>query len=29
MIEKMEHNGLVSAMQSNGSREILVQERNE
>ncbi len=29
MIEKMENNGLVSAMQSNGSREILVQERNE
>jgi len=25
----MENNGLVSAMQSNGSREILVQERNE
>ena len=29
LIEKMEHSGLVSAMQSNGNREILVQERNE
>ena len=29
LIEKMEQSGLVSAMQSNGNREILVQERNE
>jgi len=29
LIEKMEHNKLVSAMQSNGNREILVQEQNE
>ena len=29
LIEKMEQGGLVSAMQSNGNREILVQERNE
>ncbi|TFH10285.1 MAG: hypothetical protein E4H07_05435, partial [Nitrosomonadales bacterium] len=29
LIEEMEHSGLVSAMQSNGNREILVQDRNE
>jgi S-DNA-T family DNA segregation ATPase FtsK/SpoIIIE len=29
LIEKMEHSGLISAMQSNGNREILVQEWNE
>jgi len=29
LIEKMEHSGLVSAMQSNGNREILVQEWHE
>ena len=29
LIEKMENSGLVSAMQSNGNREILVQDSNE
>jgi len=29
LIEKMENSGLVSPMQSNGSREILVQNSNE
>jgi S-DNA-T family DNA segregation ATPase FtsK/SpoIIIE len=29
LIEKMENSGLISAMQSNGNREILVQEWNE
>jgi len=29
LIEKMEHSGLVSPMQNNGSREILAQDQNE